>query len=670
MLPLARLLVIFQIMTMEMSKRERGGDALPPYISMYQIPGQDPITPHSWERHRRPAQDNLIAKKAHSKIVSKIMSAPMSDRASLVEEIFTNQKSDLETQLSVLANMFLVPGNAHGSIVGLALACREPKVQLAAVSLIAEHVPMQKRSSLIQLALESVDLEVRLAAIPLIEIIPEQERAALISLCIGSNDVHVQRAAVHLLRSAPADARAMLLQLALTVPDPDVRMTAAHLVSLVPAPDRGSLERVAIEIIHSAFQNSDSGVQRAAIPLVHIVPNGERLVLVRQYLESPDPEVRLAATSLIKLVPMTDEYSSLRSAVIEGVRESFEDRNPKIRLTAAASIGYVPHEVQDSLQQSLQERIAQDINGPDSDVQESAVPMIEYVFVHQRPPLIALALKSQNQKAQLAAVSLIKYIQPQAKGSLIGQALASFDIAVQLAAVPLIGTASEDAQFLLVRQCLESGEQRVRRAAVALTRCVSPEERRVLFDLIKSKGLGSELIKPVLYRQELDDEKFVRKDFGKTGSETVLLGGELKGKTIIRTITAESFVAWQKAYESHDAWERAGFDYVPVEPVQSYRLNAEGFVDVASGVLDLSVQDWQERTGGELFAREMKDAKEKIKQGIKDLHIDYDHDREPEFSHFHDGNFCLRFFRDKDNAPDFTRVPRVYLIDFDRAALL
>ena len=35
--------------------------------------------------------------------------------------------------------------------------------------------------------------------------------------------------------------------------------------------------------------------------------------------------------------------------------------------------------------------------------------------------------------------------------------------------------------------------------------------------------------------------------------------------------------------------------------------------------------------------------------------------------HPHDGNFCLRFFRDQENRPDFTRTPRLYLIDFDQA---
>ncbi len=35
--------------------------------------------------------------------------------------------------------------------------------------------------------------------------------------------------------------------------------------------------------------------------------------------------------------------------------------------------------------------------------------------------------------------------------------------------------------------------------------------------------------------------------------------------------------------------------------------------------------------------------------------------------HMHDGNFCLRFYRNEKGEPDFTRLPRLYLIDFDLA---
>ena len=71
-----------------------------------------------------------------------------------------------------------------------------------------------------------------------------------------------------------------------------------------------------------------------------------------------------------------------------------------------------------------------------------------------------------------------------------------------------------------------------------------------------------------IYDTYVDDEKFwdkkrdiVRRDFNKTGSETILLGGKLAGKVIIRVVSEKAFFAWKKALES-DIWKKEGFDYI------------------------------------------------------------------------------------------------------------
>ena len=143
----------------------------------------------------------------------------------------------------------------------------------------------------------------------------------------------------------------------------------------------------------------------------------------------------------------------------------------------------------------------------------------------------------------------------------------------------------------------------------------------------------------------------------KTGSETTLIGGKLKDTTIIRHIDPKAFLSWQKIYEDYTVRKETGFDYVPIEPIQSYKLNKDDLVDVFSGVLDISLRDWQTKT--DMFVDELQKKANKIIKVLNKLKIKH--------GHIHNGNFCLRFFRNKNGKVDFNRMPRIYLIDFDKA---
>jgi hypothetical protein len=112
------------------------------------------------------------------------------------------------------------------------------------------------------------------------------------------------------------------------------------------------------------------------------------------------------------------------------------------------------------------------------------------------------------------------------------------------------------------------------------------------------------------------------------------------------------------SYEHYQVWRDNGFDYVPIEPIQSYRLNKEGLVDVFSGVLDVSLAKWGEVSGG-MFWDELTKQRDNIISVLESQGISH--------RHTHDDNFVLRFFRDKDGNPDLNQVPRLYAIDFDAA---
>ena len=211
----------------------------------------------------------------------------------------------------------------------------------------------------------------------------------------------------------------------------------------------------------------------------------------------------------------------------------------------------------------------------------------------------------------------------------------------------------------LIKQALSQEDPEVQRKAAEMILCAPKQERASLIKIAFYAGLGNEIVKSPLYdNSNFDKERFKRKMFEKTGSETTLVGGTLKDKLIIRHVKPSAFLAWQKIYENHQVWKNNGFDYVPIEPIQSYRLNKKGLVDVFSGVLDLSLAQWAE-VSGYMFMEELGKQKHNIisvleRQGIR-------------HGHTHDRNFVLRFFRNKDGNSDLNQVPRLYAIDFDAA---
>ena len=177
--------------------------------------------------------------------------------------------------------------------------------------------------------------------------------------------------------------------------------------------------------------------------------------------------------------------------------------------------------------------------------------------------------------------------------------------------------------------------------------------------MLQDKRFTTALITSPLYKNSpLSSENFARHTFDNSGSKTKILAAKQQNKLIIRHIAPDTFVAWQKAFEAHTTWKELGFDYVPIEPIQSYHLSQSGFVDVASGVLDIDYDSWQRRFPA-LFTNSLKDRKDAILKGLQLLGVDH--------GHSHNNNFVLRFFRNEDGLPDIKKAPRLYIIDFDNA---
>jgi hypothetical protein len=212
----------------------------------------------------------------------------------------------------------------------------------------------------------------------------------------------------------------------------------------------------------------------------------------------------------------------------------------------------------------------------------------------------------------------------------------------------------------IVRKGLESESDEDKKVFARMLCYVDQSQETELFELAKQK-LGNALVENTLYgKKDISPDSFSRQPLEKTDSETTLIGGELKDKSIIRKIRPENFLAWQRVYEDHKAWKLAGFDYVPIEPIQSFKLRKDNLIDVYSGILDLTLDNWMRISGK--YIRELKQEMDKILEVLSTMKIDHGHP--------HENNFCLRFYRDENGNVDFNKKPRIYLIDFDQAISL
>jgi len=254
--------------------------------------------------------------------------------------------------------------------------------------------------------------------------------------------------------------------------------------------------------------------------------------------------------------------------------------------------------------------------------------MVKYVLNVEKVGLIREGLSKNDAEVQKAYAKMIEYVMDSEKGDLVREGLSKNDEEVQKICTKFIGDIPDQ------------------------------DEKEKLLEMMIKEGKGNILVQSVLYDKEnVSKENLSRVAFDKSGSETTLIGGKLKNKTIIRHMEPGAFVTWQKLYEGYKMWNAAGFNYVPIEPIQSFKLNKKGLVDVYTSVLDLSLQEWIDMSGD--FSKELEIDRNKILDVLDKADIDH--------GHTHRGNFCLSFFRDKDGNVDFSKKPRIYLIDFDQA---
>lgn len=506
----------------------------------------------------------------------------------------------------------------------------------------------------------------------------------------------------HSLETTEGDEQFTKMEQALKNPDSAIQKIGAKAILYLPSDKKHLLTPLVIENIENGLQSEDEKIQRDALEMIPTLPTSKRSSFITTALNSPD--LRLTYQILYRVLDSSETEPAINTHILESVEKGLESPDAKIQEVSVHLIAWAPKEhhralikkglkstynnVQEAalialyilLSGELSEEeflpfVQEAFQNPSPDIQQSAVRLVWKIPEKDRYALIKKALESPHTNVQYEASMgihtipsteqesiselLFKVVQKNiiGKDGKINKEYARMSYHLPTAYKSLV---HDTLEFHIYRN-LESNNRKTQQEAIDSLPLLPLDKKEQLTAYAIKRGLGSLLVAPPLYKKEaLTSDVFARKKFEKTGTETTLIGGRLKDKAIIRHLDPYAFSAWKKTYENTDMWKEAGFDYVPVEPILSYSLNKEGLVDVFSGVLDLSLREWHSKT--EMFADELRIQKEKIIKTLRQAHVTH--------GHSHDGNFCLRFFRKDNGDIDFSRTPRLYIIDFDQALSL
>ena len=262
--------------------------------------------------------------------------------------------------------------------------------------------------------------------------------------------------------------------------------------------------------------------------------------------------------------------------------------------------------------------------------------------------LIEYLLQQDNSDIKTMVISFLIDKKINNYTNIIINLLSDENAGVRKHAIAYLGQNPSKDTIFLIKPLVKDKDQQVRSTAIMVL-----------------SGLSDDIKHHALYSQQEPEffekgRKILRKKLEKTGGETVLLGGELVGKVVIKVINEQAFLAWKKAFESVDVWLKSGFDYIPVEPIlmKNGRLRARkiksGAYEVATVVLGPTMWSFLNNSANSKFERELNEQRKNITLVLEDnLRIYH--------GHIHNTNFCVKLYEDK---------PRLYIIDFDLARII
>lgn len=217
----------------------------------------------------------------------------------------------------------------------------------------------------------------------------------------------------------------------------------------------------------------------------------------------------------------------------------------------------------------------------------------------------------------------------------------------------------------LIEQGLNDGDPDVRQQIAGFIGQAPEADRARLIEAVIADNPEIRTVSTSTPLYKSHSHRFFRGKFAKSGSGTTLLDivpgqleNSLRERLIIRHIGLGPYLSWRDIYENAEAWQAAGFDYVPIEPIVKVvgekRLTVDAFTRVLRGP---SVASWKQTTG--LHRTEIDRQIEAINATLEKLGLVHGHP--------HENNFIVLFDRDERDEPIIDRPPRVYMIDFDAA---
>ena len=338
-------------------------------------------------------------------------------------------------------------------------------------------------------------------------------------------------------------------------------------------------------------------------------PQEELYSLISNFLDFPDIEIKRVA---IKYVSKVNEYqrSLLQKKVDEIIEQAINSSDVQISRIGMNLIDYVSDDIRVRVLDAVYFQIVIGLKSADILKQKVLAKKIEILPEEKRPELFIVLHNKMLNWLKTEDVLTVRFV---------AQMLRYLPIEMQV-----------DIKEL-VRKFYELNKN-------------NP-------DLVKSGiyyGLDS---------QAANTQK--RFNFSKTGSRIVLLFAEkLRYQALVRIIDDSCFLEWKRAYESAGLWKSLGFDYVPIEPILSYNKRKNGTTSCVTGMLDLNYDEWLSVSDGQ-FMTEIESQKDKIDKGLRLLGIKH--------GHLNNDNYCLRFYRDEEGNIDFSKTPKIIVIDFDRA---
>ena len=332
------------------------------------------------------------------------------------------------------------------------------------------------------------------------------------------------------------------------------------------------------------------------------------------------------------------EIQELSTNIALRIERGLDSSDPEIINLMMDDIWKLPDEDQKRLEEKAQKRREEIKTASRTGKKPDVAGMPSSLMTKDR---IFEALQSDDLEIARAGARMLKY----AEGSneelfhLAMIAIQNLDDDVARAGVRFVGLKTGDSSWGLKRKFNTRSDYHTR-----------------LLEAVQSRGLVDEYIKADDLYEQMDEEykhKFGRHMFAsKQGFDMRVLTGELADKTIMRTLIPRNFLPWQRAFESYATWKEAGFDYVPIEPIQSFKLRHDGMIDVYATVLDLDLYAWEDKVG--TFMEELEQDKENIKETLEKIGV-----RHGDIPGMHK-NFVVRVFRDENGKPDLTKKPKLY----------